>query len=635
MMRRPLRAVSFRARIAVAALATTCLALVAAGSVFFAHHWSTERAEVVADRIVFARVLAANLAAPLLFRDPDGARETLDSVRRAPDLQVVRLFDASGRLLAEAHGSRVTRELGYSGVTQAHTRLSDRELEVRVPVEMEGQRVGELAMLLDLKALRSEFREYAVFALLLLAAVAGGAGLIAYWLSGRVMAPVARLSAAIRDVRDSRDFSLSVATSSRDELGQLTEDFNELLRSLQRSSDELQSAMCELVEARDAAEAANTAKSQFLANMSHEIRTPLNAVLGMTQVMAREPLDDAQRERLDVIRTSGQGLLALLNDLLDLSKIEAARLELEAVEFDLGQVVSSACNSFSALADARGLSLQLNVADGAQGVWLGDSTRVRQIVANLVSNAVKFTPEGAVSVHARADSRGLEIEVRDTGVGIPPEKLPLLFEKFSQADASVTRRFGGTGLGLAISRQLAELMGGGITVESVPGQGSAFLVVLPLRRLRDCDPVRAVCAASQEVQTVEGRAVRILAAEDNATNQLVLRALLEPLEVDVTMVDDGAAAVAAWSAQPFDLVLMDIQMPVMDGVTAMRRIRELERQQGRSRAPIVALTANAMTHQMDTYLEAGMSAHVAKPIEAEQLYATIMGLLSTATVEAA
>lgn len=387
----------------------------------------------------------------------------------------------------------------------------------------------------------------------------------------------------------------------------------------------------ELVQARDAAQAASQAKSEFLANMSHEIRTPLNAVLGMAQVMGRDALDPVQRERLDVIRTSGQGLLSLLNDLLDLAKIEAQKLELAESEFDIEAVVRSACAPMAALASARDLPLRSAVTDDARGLWRGDPERVRQILTNLVGNAVKFTCAGIVDVQVEA-REGLVIRVSDTGVGIDAESLPLLFESFAQADSSVTRRFGGTGLGLAISRRLARMMGGDIEVESVKGLGSTFTVRLPLPRAEALpNPGARVDAVAPSTGLVaEHRTLKVLAAEDNETNQLVLRAMLEPLGVEIETVGNGLEAVDAWSRGAYDLVLMDIQMPVLDGVSATRRIRQLEQRDSRPRTPIVALTANAMRHQVDSYLASGLDAHVPKPIETEVLYATIERLLDEA-----
>jgi CheY-like chemotaxis protein len=384
----------------------------------------------------------------------------------------------------------------------------------------------------------------------------------------------------------------------------------------------LRDAFDDLTKARDQAEEASIQKSQFLANMSHEIRTPLNGVLGMAQAMQMDELPVRQSERLSVIRTSGEILLAVLNDILDISKIEAGKLELETVEFDLGAVVESVRAIFAPTAASKGLYLRTCVAEPAAGAWSGDPTRLQQILSNLVSNALKFTSTGGVTVDVGADDLGLHIRIQDTGIGIPPEKLGQLFGKFVQVDSSTTRRFGGTGLGLAICRELTSLMDGAIEAQSVNGVGSCFVVDLPLARPLTSE--RVAPAEPQEMAAVgvdmSGRPLRILAADDNATNRLVLHALLDPLDIELTQVENGCEAVATWRAGCFDLILMDIQMPEMDGIQATLAIRGEEARLGGAPTPIFALSANAMAHQVQEYLAAGMSGHIAKPIDAAKLY---------------
>jgi signal transduction histidine kinase/AmiR/NasT family two-component response regulator len=377
-----------------------------------------------------------------------------------------------------------------------------------------------------------------------------------------------------------------------------------------------------LHRALEACGAANRAKSDFLTVMSHEIRTPLNGVLGMAQAMEGDALDPQQRERLKVIRDSGEALMDLLNDLLDLSRIEAGKLELETTAVDVEAVVQNACSAFAALAEGKGLAFELRVEPGVKGHYLGDRGRIRQIVCNLVSNAVKFTPQGQIEVRLYPTIDGLACDVSDTGVGIARDRIDTLFDKFVQADVSITREFGGSGLGLAICRELAKTMGGEVSVTSTRGKGSVFTVDLPLARV-PMEAVQAQPRLAPALEATAARGLRILAAEDNPVNQLVLRTLLGQFGLDPVIVNNGVDAVDAWEAEDWDVILMDIQMPVLDGLAATRRIRAREAQRGRCVTPIIALTANTMTHQVDSYYAVGMDAVIPKPLKASELFAAL------------
>jgi signal transduction histidine kinase/cytochrome b561/ActR/RegA family two-component response regulator len=410
-------------------------------------------------------------------------------------------------------------------------------------------------------------------------------------------------------------------------------EFAELMRDVIRMRDsvearqreaaarqlEIQSQIEQERLAKQTAEAANRAKSEFLAIMSHEIRTPMNGVLGMVQAMAAEELSDPQRARLDIIGQSGETLMAILNDVLDLSKIEAGKLELEEVEFNFEQLVRKTHASFLAVADTNGVDLSLALGPGVEGTYRGDPVRLRQILSNLVSNALKFTHQGEVRITAERLAAGVRLTVSDTGVGIPADQIGRLFDRFVQADSSTTRNYGGTGLGLAICRELCEAMGGVVEVESEPGQGSRFIVTLPMTRTGEA----AQAEATPAVSDLTAMPLRILAAEDNPVNQLVLKTLLNQGGMDPSIVDDGEQAVAAWERGDWDVILMDVQMPRMDGPAATTEIRRRERETGRARTPVIALTANAMTHQLEGYRAAGMDLMVAKPIRVEELFAAL------------
>ena len=384
----------------------------------------------------------------------------------------------------------------------------------------------------------------------------------------------------------------------------------------------------ELRARRAEAEAANEAKSAFLATMSHEIRTPLNGVLGMARAMAGDELSPVQRRRLEVVCQSGESLLSLLNDVLDLAKVEAGKLELETEPFDIGEVVESARAMFAGVAEGKGLALEVVVDEAALGTYLGDAIKTRQIITNLVSNALKFTEQGGVKVAVARTRAGIAIRVSDTGIGIAADRVGHLFRKFEQADASTTRRYGGTGLGLAICREFSQLMGGSVKVTSKPGKGATFVVDLPLTRLADRAVEEALASAVPAPPAARaGPPPRVLAAEDNKVNQLVLRTLLNQAGIEPVIVDDGQAAVDAWEQGQWDVILMDVQMPVMDGPTAARLIRQRERATGRAPTPIIALTANVMSHQLREYELAGMNGQVAKPIQVAALFAGLEAAL--------
>jgi PAS domain S-box-containing protein len=370
----------------------------------------------------------------------------------------------------------------------------------------------------------------------------------------------------------------------------------------------------EMAEARDAAQAANKAKNDFLANMSHEIRTPLNGVIGLAAALGETPLTPKQAEIVAMIRRSGETLERLVSDILDVSKIEAGQMTIQPQAFELNTLLDGVLDVTRLRAQDKGVAVRLELSPTAKGGFLGDRVRIGQVLSNLLSNAVKFTDEGEVIVRVDVKAGGegpaarLCFEVEDTGVGFDAEKAEIIFERFSQADSTITRRFGGSGLGLSISKTLVEMMGGEITARSSPGEGSLFRVVLPLSRtqLDQGADVQAPRSAAQS----EG--LKVLLAEDHPINQRVVQLILEPCGADVTVVGNGAQALEAMASDVFDVVLMDMQMPVMDGLAATRAIRAREAE-GR-RTPIIMLSANAMDSHRKEALQAGADLHVAKPV---------------------
>jgi signal transduction histidine kinase/CheY-like chemotaxis protein/HPt (histidine-containing phosphotransfer) domain-containing protein len=475
--------------------------------------------------------------------------------------------------------------------------------------------------------------------LVLLGAVALVAGALARFTISLLARPLALLQEGMRSVQQGRLEPIQVSRTA-DEIEYLGESFNKMIETLAASKDEIRQHQ-ELLEDRirqrtEALEqathkalTASYAKSEFLANISHELRTPMNGLLGMVDIVLESRLSPDQREQLETARRCAYSLLALLNDILDLSKIEAGKMILEKIPFDLRSVVLDCVKAQTANASSRGISLVAKVDETIPVQVIGDPLRLRQIVANLVSNAVKFTDRGSVRVLVEQADRGgtpaMRIDVVDTGTGIAQDKLAAIFEKFTQADGSVSRKYGGTGLGLAITRRLVDIHGGEITVKSELGRGSTFTVLLPLEIVthpEHLEPAHAQPAAFSNSTTITEQR-RILVVEDNLVNQKVVTAVLKKKNLRIEIAGDGRQALDLLNAEgddPFSLVLMDVQMPVLDGLEATRLIRNDGRWE---RLPIIAMTAHAMNGDRERCLQAGMNDYLSKPVQPAHLLATV------------
>ncbi|WP_095598666.1 ATP-binding protein [Pseudomonas sp. PIC25] len=490
----------------------------------------------------------------------------------------------------------------------------DQDILGRVVVGMSGDAFTSQQQVILLKA-----AGLALLALML-------AFFLARRLALRLSEPISAMGKAVEAIQ-AGDYRAALPEVDDGELGELARHINRLANGLEKASQEQQQSIEQLVKAREEAEQANRAKSDFLAMMSHELRTPMNGVLGMLQLLETTEMNQEQAEYAALATESTEHLLKVINDILDFSRIERGALELERIPFNLLELIQGSVLVFQHSAQQRGLDLRIETQPGLEDMEVqGDPTRLRQILVNLIGNALKFTEEGSIRVEIRWQALDTEVlwftcAVRDSGIGIPTERLEHMFDAFQQADSSISRRYGGTGLGLPIARTLAERMGGTLSAESEEGRGSVFTLEIPLPfRLCEAQPTRLPQQAGGS-----GGGQDVLLVEDNPVNQTVIEAMLRSLGYSVSLVGDGAQAVRRVENQAFDAILMDCRLPVLDGYEATRQIRRLD---GGARVPIIALTANALQGDREICLAAGMNDYLAKPFKRADLQQVLQRWLS-------
>jgi signal transduction histidine kinase/ActR/RegA family two-component response regulator len=631
-----LRDLSIRKKLVLLAVSSAGVALLLSCAGFVANDVTTLQANKVHKFHSHAEVIGFNSTAVLTFHDARAAGRLLESLRVQPEIEYGCLFDTRGEILATYHRDPRTQAPRLPASLEESNRFNhDGHLVIVHPVVDDGNPVGGVYLYVSMDELRRQLWDYAKIATAVMFVSMAMSLLFSMHMQRSVSSPILDLVAAAQRISAALDYTVRVVPKSKDELGTLFSSFNHML-------DQIQAAQVAIQEA-------NAAKSAFLANMSHEIRTPMTAILGYADVLREKASNPESLEAVSIIQRNGEHLLEIINGILDLSKIEAGKLEVERIPCSPAQIVGDVVSLMRTRAKAKNLSLDVEFQGTIPETVQTDPTRLRQILINLVGNAIKFTAAGSIRVVVRMDERPghtplLCCDVVDTGIGLNQDQIDKVFEPFTQADFSTTRRFGGTGLGLTISKRLAHMLGGRLTVRSQAGQGSTFTASVDAGPLTNVQRLSAPSEAILEkappnpVYPTVHLQGRVLLAEDGPDNQRLISLLLKKVGLEVVIAENGQIACDLALAhqhpahgedpRPFDLILMDIQMPVLDGYHATENLRKAGHQ-----GPIVALTAHAMRSDQQRCMDAGFDDYATKPINRADFFAMLQRHLSPRPAE--